>query len=204
MGFLDNSSITVDAILTKIGRKRISDGSFRVSKFSLSDEEIDYTLYDVTHPNGTDSYGTVIENMNLLEAQANRTGFNSHLINQTIAGAHAWTTITTFGTERYDIGNDFASHTFTAPAAGKYYLSFRLTFANISGTFLKLRLQPLANDLASNGTDGGDGNDHKTLGYSYILDMTSGQTAYPQVYSSATTVQVINNNGSYFCGMRIA
>ena len=87
MGFLDNSSITVDAILTKIGRKRISDGSFRVSKFSLSDEEIDYTLYDVTHPNGTDSYGTVIENMNLLEAQANRTGFNSHLINQTIAGA---------------------------------------------------------------------------------------------------------------------
>ena len=87
MGFLDNSSITVDAILTKIGRKRISDGSFRVSKFSLSDEEIDYTLYDVTHPNGTDSYGTVIENMNLLEAQSNRTGFNSHLINQTIAGA---------------------------------------------------------------------------------------------------------------------
>ena len=87
MGFLDNSSITVDAILTKIGRKRISDGSFRVSKFSLSDEEIDYTLYDVTHPNGTDSYGTVIENMNLLEAQSNRTGFNSHLINQRIAGA---------------------------------------------------------------------------------------------------------------------
>ena len=73
MGFLDNSSITVDAILTKIGRKRISDGSFRVSKFSLSDEEIDYTLYDVTHPNGTDAYGTAIENMNLLEAVSNRT-----------------------------------------------------------------------------------------------------------------------------------
>lgn len=87
MGFLDNSSITVDAILTKIGRKRISDGSFKVSKFSLSDEEIDYTLYDVTHPNGTDAYGTAIENMNLLEAVSNRTGFNSHLVNQTISGA---------------------------------------------------------------------------------------------------------------------
>ena len=37
MGFLDNSSITVDAILTKIGRKRISDGSFKGSrKFSTS------------------------------------------------------------------------------------------------------------------------------------------------------------------------
>ena len=87
MGFLDNSSITVDAILTKIGRKRISDGSFKVSKFSLSDEEIDYTLYDVTHPNGTDAYGTAIENMNLLEAVSNRTGFNSHLVNQTVSGA---------------------------------------------------------------------------------------------------------------------
>ena len=72
MGFLDNSSITVDAILTKIGRKRISDGSFRVSKFSLSDEEIDYTLYDVTHPNGTDAYGTAIENMNLLLLASSR------------------------------------------------------------------------------------------------------------------------------------
>ena len=87
MGFLDNSSITVDAILTKIGRKRISDGSFRVSKFSLSDEEIDYTLYDVTHPNGTDAYGTAIENINLLEAVSNRTGFNSHLVNASISGA---------------------------------------------------------------------------------------------------------------------
>jgi len=87
MGFLDNSSITVDAILTKIGRKRISDGSFKVSKFALSDEEIDYTLYDVTHPNGTDSYGTVIENMNLFEAVSNRTGFNSHLVETSISGA---------------------------------------------------------------------------------------------------------------------
>ena len=87
MGFLDNTSITVDAILTKRGRQRLSAGDFRVTKFALSDDEIDYKLYDVTHPNGTDSYGTVIENMNLLEAQSNRTGFNSHLINQTIAGA---------------------------------------------------------------------------------------------------------------------
>ena len=87
MGYLDNTSITVDAILTKIGRKRISDGSFRVSKFSLSDEEIDYTLYDVTHPNGTDAYGTAIENMNLLEAVSNRTGFNSHLVGQSTSGA---------------------------------------------------------------------------------------------------------------------
>jgi len=87
MGFLDNTTITVDAILTKTGRKRLSQGTFNISRFALSDEEVDYNLYDVTHPNGTDSYGTVIENMNLMEAIPGRTGFMSYLVNESVAGA---------------------------------------------------------------------------------------------------------------------
>jgi len=87
MGFLDNSTVTVDAILTKKGREILSrGGNFNITKFALSDEEIDYTLYDVTHPNGTDSYGGVIENMSLLEAAPNRTDFNSFLTNNSLAG----------------------------------------------------------------------------------------------------------------------
>ena len=88
MGFLDNSSITVDAILTKRGREILSEGGdLAIVKFALSDEEVDYSLYDVTHPNGTDSYGAVIENMSLLEATPARTNFRSFLVNQTLAGA---------------------------------------------------------------------------------------------------------------------
>ena len=87
MGFLDNTTITVDAILTKIGRKRLSQGTFSISRYALSDEEVDYNLYDVNHPNGTDSYGTVIENMNLMEAIPNRTGFMSYLVNESLSGA---------------------------------------------------------------------------------------------------------------------
>ena len=87
MGFLDNTTITVDAILTKVGRKRLSQGTFNISRYALSDEEIDYNLYDVTHPQGTDSYGAVIENMNLMEAIPNRTGFMSYLVNESSAGA---------------------------------------------------------------------------------------------------------------------
>jgi len=87
MGFLDNSSITVDAILTKRGREILSQGgNFNITKFALSDEEIDYTLYDVTHPDGTDSYGVAIENMSLLEAAPNRRAFNSFLTNTSLAG----------------------------------------------------------------------------------------------------------------------
>ena len=86
--FLDNSSITVDAILTKRGREILSQGGdLNIVKFALSDEEVDYTLYDVTHPNGTDSYGAVIENMSLLEATPARTNFRSFLVNQSLAGA---------------------------------------------------------------------------------------------------------------------
>jgi len=87
MGFLDSSSVTVDAILTKRGRQILSSGgNFSVTKFALSDEEVDYTLYDVTHPDGTDSYGTAIENISLLEAAPNRTAFRSYLTNMSLSG----------------------------------------------------------------------------------------------------------------------
>ncbi len=88
MGFLDNSTITVDAILTKKGRQILaSGGDLNITKFALSDEEVDYTLYDVTHPNGTDSYGAAIENMSLLEATPNRESFRSFLIMQPLTNS---------------------------------------------------------------------------------------------------------------------
>ena len=70
MGYLDNSSITVDAILTKKGRELLSrnDGSFNITQFALGDSEIDYTLFNETHPNGTQYSAEAIENMPLIEA----------------------------------------------------------------------------------------------------------------------------------------
>jgi len=70
MGYLDNSSITVDAILTKRGRELLSrnDGSFRITQFALGDDEVDYTLFNESHPNGSQFAGEAIENMPLIEA----------------------------------------------------------------------------------------------------------------------------------------
>jgi hypothetical protein len=70
MGYLDNSIVTVDAILTKKGRELLArgDGSFKITQFCLSDDEIDYTLYNPTHPLGSQFYGQAIENLPLLEA----------------------------------------------------------------------------------------------------------------------------------------
>ena len=70
MGYLDNSIVTVDAILTKKGRELLArgDGSFKITQFALADDEIDYTLYNPSHPSGSSFYGEAIENMPLLEA----------------------------------------------------------------------------------------------------------------------------------------
>ena len=70
MGYLNNISVTVDAILTKKGRELLArnDGSFRITQFSLADDEIDYTLYNSNHPSGSAFYGEAIENMPIIEA----------------------------------------------------------------------------------------------------------------------------------------
>ena len=78
MAYLDNTTITVDAILTKKGRERLASGGksvngFHITQFSLADDEIDYSLWDPTHPNGSAFYGSVIENTPLLEAVSDET-----------------------------------------------------------------------------------------------------------------------------------
>ena len=70
MGYLDKTSITVDAILTKRGRELLArnDGSFAITQFALGDDEIDYTLFNENHPNGTQYSSEAIENIPLIEA----------------------------------------------------------------------------------------------------------------------------------------
>jgi len=76
MGFLDNSGdIILDAVLTDTGRMRLSkgDGSFRIAKFALGDDEIDYGLYDKSNTNGSAYYDVTILQTPILEAFTNNT-----------------------------------------------------------------------------------------------------------------------------------
>jgi hypothetical protein len=70
MGYLNNTSVILDAILTTKGRELLArnDGSFRITQFALSDDEVDYTLYNPSHPSGSAFYGEAIENMPVIEA----------------------------------------------------------------------------------------------------------------------------------------
>ena len=77
MGFINKDTLTLDAILTNKGRDYLrtavfgenQNGEHVITKFALSDDEIDYGLWDET-PSGSNFvklYGQVIDNQPLTE-----------------------------------------------------------------------------------------------------------------------------------------
>ena len=74
MAFLDNSGdIILDAVLTDTGRFRMARGDFRISKFALGDDEIDYSLFNKNHPSGSAYYDLEVLRTPLMEALTNNT-----------------------------------------------------------------------------------------------------------------------------------
>lgn len=74
MAYLNNSEITVDAILTKKGREKLAAGQgLNITKFALGDDEIDYTLYEPAHPKGSAYYDAAIKAIPITEASPDET-----------------------------------------------------------------------------------------------------------------------------------
>jgi hypothetical protein len=74
MAYLDNTEITVDAILTKKGREKLATGEgLNITKFALGDDEIDYTLYEPAHPLGSAYYDSAIRAIPITEASPDET-----------------------------------------------------------------------------------------------------------------------------------
>lgn len=74
MAFLDNSGdIILDAVLTDAGRHRLAkgDGSFKIVKYALADDEINYASYDKNNPSGSAYYDLQILQTPVLEAFTN-------------------------------------------------------------------------------------------------------------------------------------
>ena len=74
MAYLDNTEITVDAILTKKGREKLATGEgLNITRFALGDDEIDYGLYEPAHPKGSAFYDAAIKAIPILEASPDET-----------------------------------------------------------------------------------------------------------------------------------
>lgn len=74
MAYLDNTEITIDAILTKKGREKLASGEgLNITQFALGDDEIDYSLYEPAHPKGSAYYDTAIKAIPITEASPDET-----------------------------------------------------------------------------------------------------------------------------------
>jgi hypothetical protein len=74
MAYLDSSGdIILDCVLTDEGRRRLSQGfgAFKVVKWGLSDDEINYALYDADHASGSAYYDLAVLQLPILEAFTN-------------------------------------------------------------------------------------------------------------------------------------
>lgn len=74
MAYIDNQTITVDAVLTRKGRELLAKtGNLNITSFALADDEIDYTLYDPNHPNGSAFYDIALRNTPVFEPLTDET-----------------------------------------------------------------------------------------------------------------------------------
>ena len=69
MGILNNDTVIVDAILTKLGRNKLRQGEpLGITQYAFGDTGVDYNLYNPNHPSGSDAYGKAITGLPQLEA----------------------------------------------------------------------------------------------------------------------------------------
>lgn len=74
MAYIDSQTLTVDAILTKKGRELLAkNGSLNITSFALADDEIDYTLYQPNHPQGSAFYDIALRNTPVFEPLSDET-----------------------------------------------------------------------------------------------------------------------------------
>jgi len=115
MAFLDNSGdIILDAVLTDVGRRKMANGNFRISKFALGDDEINYGQYDIDQPSGSAYSELEILQTPIFEAvTAQNSAINYGLLSMTRTDILYMPTI--------KVNNNFASA--VLPSGTVYYLA---------------------------------------------------------------------------------
>ena len=129
---------------------------------------------------------------------------NAHQENISAAGSDV---DITFETETIDIGNNFASNTFTAPVTGTYFLytSLRLDYIDTAAAYYNVKIETSNRNyrwIEHFNTDGGDYN-YFTAQVTAIADMDAGDTAKVNILQNGGTAQTDVKNDSartYFSG----
>lgn len=121
MAYIDNQTITVDAILTKKGRELLAkNGNLNITSFALADDEIDYSLYNSLHPNGSAFYDIALRNTPVFEPLSDETQTMKYKLVTLNQGVTSIPTIT-IAQDKISVSRDYTGEIIISPSTNPSY-----------------------------------------------------------------------------------
>jgi hypothetical protein len=121
MAYIDNQQITVDAILTKKGRELLAkNGNLNITSFALADDEIDYSLYNSSHPNGSAFYDIALRNTPIFEPLSDETQTMKYKLVTLNQGVTSIPTIT-IAQDKILVARDYTGEIIISPSTNPAY-----------------------------------------------------------------------------------
>lgn len=145
MAYINNETITVDAVLTKKGRELLAaKGGLNITSYALSDDEIDYRLYQPNHPQGSAYFDLAIRNTPVFEAFTDETQALKYKLVTLPAGVES-IPIISLGQSTIDVDKDYKGEVVIVPSTNPVYnttLGYTAVLANKNvGTIIGEQLQ---------------------------------------------------------------
>ena len=121
MAYLDNTSVTVDAVLTRKGRELLAkNGNLNITAFALADDEIDYTLYQPNHPNGSAFYDIALRNAPVFEPFTDETQVMKYKLVTLNQGVTSIPVIS-IAQDKISVTRDFTGEIIVSPSTNPAY-----------------------------------------------------------------------------------
>jgi hypothetical protein len=119
--YIDNQTVTVDAILTKKGRELLAqNGNLNITSFALADDEIDYTLYQSNHPNGSAFYDIALRNTPVFEPVSDETQVMKYKLVSLNQGVTSIPVIS-IAQDKISVARDFTGDIIISPSTNPAY-----------------------------------------------------------------------------------
>lgn len=145
MAYINNQTITVDAVLTKKGRELLAaKGGLNITSYALSDDEIDYSLYQPNHPQGSAYYDLAVRNTPVFEAFTDETQALKYKL-VTLPSGQTSIPVISLGQSSINVDNDYKGEVIVVPSTNPAYnttLGYTAILANKNvGTIVGEQLQ---------------------------------------------------------------
>lgn len=121
MAYIDNTTITVDAVLTKKGRELLAkNGNLNITSFALADDEVDYTLYQPNHPNGSAFYDIALRNAPVFEPFTDETQVMKYKL-VTLSQGITSIPVISIAQDKISVGRTFTGEIIISPSTNPAY-----------------------------------------------------------------------------------